>query len=132
MQIEGHKKILKYARSLGLVAFSTPFDEKSADFLSKLNVPSYKVASCEIVDHPLIEHIAKKNKPIILSTGMSSLDEISQAIKVIKKTKNDKIILLHCMSSYQSNHYDYNLNMMLKLKDNFNLHIGLSDHSTGD
>lgn len=130
--IEWHKKIFQYARSLGLVAFSTPFDEKSADFLSKLNVPSYKVASFEIVDHPLIEHIAKKNKPIILSTGMSSLDEISQAIKVIKKTKNDKIILLHCMSSYPSNHYDYNLKMMLKLKDKFNLHIGLSDHSKGD
>ena len=130
--IEWHKKIFQYARSLGLVAFSTPFDETSADFLSKLNVPAYKVASFEIVDHPLIEHIAKKNKPIILSTGMSSLDEISDAVKVIKKTKNDNIILLHCMSSYPSNHKDYNLSMMLKLKDKFNLHVGLSDHSKGD
>ena len=132
MPIEWHKKIFQYARSLGLIAFSTPFDEKSAYFLSKLNVPAYKVASFEIVDHPLIENIAKKNKPIILSTGMSSLDEISQAIKVIKKTKNDKIILLHCMSSYPCSHKNYNLRMMLKLKDKFNLHVGLSDHSKGD
>lgn len=130
--IEWHNKIFKYARSLGLVAFSTPFDELSANFLSKLNVPAYKIASFEIVDHPLIHHIAKKNKPIILSTGMSSLNEISEAIKIIKKTKNKKIILLHCMSRYPSNHYDYNLNMMLKLKKKFNLHVGLSDHSEGE
>ena len=130
--IEWHKKIFQYARSLGLVAFSTPFDEMSANFLSKLNVPTYKIASFEIVDHPLIEHIAKKNKPIILSTGMASLNEISEAIKVIKKAKNNKIILLHCMSSYPTNHYDYNLRMMLKLKNKFNLHVGLSDHSQGD
>ena len=130
--IEWHKKIFQYARSLGLVAFSTPFDEMSANFLSKLNVPTYKIASFEIVDHPLIEHIAKKNKPIILSTGMASLNEISEAIKVIKKAKNNKILLLHCMSSYPTNHYDYNLRMMLKLKNKFNLHVGLSDHTQGD
>ena len=129
---EWHQKIFKYAKSLGLVAFSTPFDEKSANFLSKLNVPAYKIASFEIVDHPLIEYIAKKNKPVILSTGMSTLEEIAEAIKVIKKNNNDKIILLHCMSSYPSNHYDYNLKMMLKLKEKFNLHVGLSDHSKGD
>jgi len=130
--IEWHRKIFQYAKSLGLVAFSTPFDEISADFLSKLNVPAYKIASFEIVDHPLIEHVAKKNKPIILSTGMSSLDEISEAIKVVKKTKNNKIILLHCMSNYPANHYDYNLKMMLKLKNKFNLQVGLSDHSKSD
>ena len=130
--IEWHKKIFQYARNLGLVAFRTPFDEISANFLSKLNVPAYKIASFEIVDHPLIKHIAQKKKPIILSTGMSSLNEISEAVNVIKKAKNNKIILLHCMSSYPSNHYDYNLRMMLKLKKKFNLHVGLSDHSRGD
>ena len=130
--IEWHKKIFNYAKSLGLIAFSTPFDETSANFLSKLNVPAYKIASFEIVDHPLIHFVAKKNKPIIISTGMSSLEEISEAIKVVKKARNNKIILLHCMSSYPSNHYDYNLRMMLKLKNKFNLHVGLSDHSKGD
>ncbi len=130
--IEWHNKIFNYAKKIGLVAFSTPFDEKSANFLSHFNVPAYKIASFEIVDHPLIEHVAKKNKPIILSTGMSSLKEISEAIQVIKKQRNYKIILLHCMSSYPSNHFDYNLRMMVKLKDRFNLHVGLSDHSRGD
>jgi pseudaminic acid synthase len=130
--LDWHKKIFKYAKSLGLVAFSTPFDEKSAEFLSKLNVPAYKIASFEIVDHPLIEYVAKKNKPIILSTGMSSLKEVSEAVQVIKRSKNNKIILLHCMSSYPSKHYNYNLKMMTKLKNEFNLHVGLSDHSKGD
>ena len=123
--LEWHKIIFNYARNLGLVAFSTPFDEKSADFLSKLNVPAYKIASFEIVDYPLI-------KPIIISTGMSSMEEISGAIKVVKKSNNNKIILLHCMSSYPSNHFDYNLRMMVKMQKQFNLHVGLSDHSRGD
>lgn len=130
--IEWHKKIFQYAKSLGLVAFSTPFDESSADFLTKLNVPAFKIASFEIVDHPLIEHVAKKKKPIILSTGMSSIEEISQAIQVIKKAKNNKIVLLHCMSNYPSNHFDYNLRMMAELEKKFNLHVGLSDHSEGE
>lgn len=127
-----HKKIFQYAKSLGLIAFSTPFDEQSTDFLSKLNVPAFKIASYEIVDHPLIEHVAKRKKPIILSTGMSTLKEILEAIKVIKKTKNNKIVLLHCMSNYPSKHKDYNLKMMTKLQKKFKLHVGLSDHSQGD
>ncbi len=127
-----HKKIFKYAKSLGLIAFSTPFDETSADFLDKLKVPAYKIASFEIVDHPLIDYIAKKQKPIILSTGMASIKEIYEAVKIIKKNKNHNIILLHCISNYPSSHKDYNLRMMVKLKKEFNLHIGLSDHSIGE
>ena len=94
--IEWHKKIFNYAKSLGLIAFSTPFDETSANFLSKLNVPAYKIASFEIVDHPLIHFVAKKNKPIIISTGMSSLEEISEAIKVVKK--RETIRLYYCIA----------------------------------
>ena len=130
--LEWHKKIFQYAKSLGLIAFSSPFDEVSTDFLSQLSVPAFKIASFEIVDHPLIEHIAKKQKPIILSTGMSSIEDISEAIKIIKKAKNDKIILLHCMSNYPTDHKDYNLRMMIELKNKFNLHVGLSDHSEGE
>ena len=130
--LEWHKKIFQYARSLGLIAFSTPFDEPSTDFLMKLDVPAFKIASFEIVDHPLIEHIAKKRKPIILSTGMASIKDVSQAIKVIKKAKNNKIILLHCMSNYPTKHYDYNLKMMIKLQNKFNLNVGLSDHTEGE
>jgi pseudaminic acid synthase len=127
-----HKKIFQYAKSLGLIAFSTPFDEMSADFLAKLKVPAFKIASFEIVDHPLIEHIARKQKPMILSTGMASIKEIYDAVKVIKKAKNDRIVLLHCMSNYPSSHKDYNLRMMLELKKIFNLHVGLSDHTKGE
>jgi pseudaminic acid synthase len=127
-----HKKIFQYAKSLGLIAFSTPFDEMSADFLAKLKVPAFKIASFEIVDHPLIEHIARKQKPIILSTGMASIREIYDAVKIIKKVKNDKIVLLHCMSNYPSSHKDYNLRMMLELKKKFDLHVGLSDHTMGE
>lgn len=127
-----HKKIFNYARKLNLIAFSTPFDEKSADFLTKLKVPAYKIASFEIIDHPLIEHIAKKQKTIILSTGMASIEEINDAVKIIKKCKNNKIVLLHCISNYPSKNKDYNLKMMTKLKERFNLHIGLSDHSKGN
>jgi pseudaminic acid synthase len=127
-----HKKIFQYAKSLGLIAFSTPFDEMSADFLAKLKVPAFKIASFEIVDHPLIEHIARKQKPMILSTGMASIREIYDAVKIIKKVKNDRIVLLHCMSSYPSSHKDYNLRMMLELKKKFNLHVGLSDHTMGE
>ena len=127
-----HKKIFQYAKNLGLIAFSTPFDEMSSDFLEKLNVPAFKIASFEIVDHPLIEHIARKQKPMILSTGMASIKEIYDAVKVIKKAKNDKIVLLHCMSNYPSSHKDYNLRMMLELKKKFNLHVGVSDHTMGE
>lgn len=127
-----HKKIFDYANSLGLIAFSTPFDESNVDFLSKLNVPAFKIASFEIVDHPLIAHAAKKNKPIILSTGMASIAEIKEALKVVQKEKNSKIILLHCISNYPTKNDDYNLNMMLTLKKFFKVHIGLSDHSEGN
>ncbi|MDC3342509.1 pseudaminic acid synthase [Candidatus Pelagibacter sp.] len=127
-----HKKIFNYARKLNLIAFSTPFDEKSADFLTKLKVPAYKIASFEIIDHPLIEHIAKKQKTIILSTGMATIEEINDAVKIIKKFKNNRIVLLHCISNYPSKNKDYNLKMMTKLKERFNLHIGLSDHSKGN
>ena len=127
-----HKKIFQYAKSQDLVAFSTPFDEKSADFLEKLKVPAFKIASFELVDHPLIEHVARKQKPIILSTGMASIKDVSEAIKTVKKAKNDKIILLHCISKYPASHKDYSLRMMLELKKRFNLHIGLSDHTEGE
>lgn len=124
-----HKKIFDFARRINLIAFSTPYDEKSLKFLSRFNPPVYKVASFELVDHPLIECMARKKKPIILSTGMASLREISEALSVIKKIENYKIILLHCISNYPSNHKDYNLKMMLELKRKFNVTIGLSDHT---
>lgn len=129
---EWHKKIFDFAKKIGLIAFSTPFDEKSSDFLNRLKVPAFKIASFEITDHPLIYHVAKKKKPIIISTGMSTLKEINEALKVVKKAGNNKIVLLHCISNYPASHKDYNLEMMSELKNKFKVHVGLSDHSQGN
>ena len=127
--LEWHKEIFKYAKKLKLICFSTPFDETAVDLLEKLNCPIYKVASFEICDLELLKYIAKKNKPIVLSTGMANKEEISEAIKTIKKQKNNKIILLHCVSSYPAPIDDCNLIMVKELRDEFSLNTGLSDHT---
>ena len=102
------------------------------DFLSKFRVPAYKIASYELVDIPLIKYISKKGKPIIISSGMASLNEIQEALMAIKKTKNNKVILLHCISNYPTDFKNYNLEMMNLLKKKFKVFVGLSDHSIGD
>jgi pseudaminic acid synthase len=127
-----HKYIFDYAKKIGIICFSTPFDEKSCDFLSKFRVPAYKIASYELVDIPLIKYISKKGKPIIISSGMASLNEIQEALMAIKKTKNNKVILLHCISNYPTDFKNYNLEMMNLLKKKFKVFVGLSDHSIGD
>lgn len=128
---EWHKELFSYAKEIGITIFSSPFDETAVDLLDALNVPAYKVASFEIIDHPLIEYIAKKNKPIILSTGMASINEISEAIETIKKVNNNlDIMLLHCISSYPTTAAESNLNNILTLKKEFNVEVGLSDHTT--
>ena len=90
------------------------------------------MASYELIDIPLIKHISKKGKPMIISTGMASLDEIQETLKVIKKTKNNKVILLHCICNYPTDYKNYNLKMMIELKKKFKVFVGLSDHSIGD
>jgi pseudaminic acid synthase len=127
--MEWHKKIFDYAKKINLTCFSTPFDENAVDFLEKLNTPAYKIASFEITDLPLIEYVAKKNKPIIFSTGMANLKEIKDAFKVIKKTGNDKIIILHCVSKYPAKYYEYNLLTMKDIEKKFDAYVGLSDHT---
>ena len=128
---EWHKELFSYAKEIGITIFSSPFDETAVDLLDSLNVPAYKVASFEIIDHPLIEYIAKKNKPIILSTGMASINEISEAIETIKKVNNNlDVMLLHCISSYPTTAAESNLNNILTLKKEFNVEVGLSDHTT--
>ena len=99
--------------------------------MEKLNVKLYKVASFEITDHRLIDYIASKKKPIILSTGIASLEEIKQAIKIIEKY-HKKIVILHCVSNYPANPMDINLNCMLELEKQFKVPIGFSDHTIGN
>ena len=113
-----------------IIIFSTPFDYLGVDLLHNLKVP-FKIASFEITDLPLIEYIASKKKPILLSTGMSNKKEISEALEVIKMKGVKDILLFHCISSYPSKVEEYNLNMIKTLEKNFKTLVGLSDHTLG-
>ena len=119
----------KYAKDRGLIFFAAPFDESAADELEKNNIDIYKIASPEITHLPLIKHIAKKQKAIILSTGFSKLAEVEEAIEIIYKEKNKKVILMHCVSSYPAPLEEFNLKIIKTLKAVFNIPVGISDHS---
>jgi len=124
-----HYHAFRLAQKLNIILFSSPFSKKGVDLLEKLKVPIYKIASFEITDYQLIDYIAQKRKPIILSTGMASDKEIKQAIKIIKKYHKN-IIVLHCVSSYPTPEAEANVNTILKLKKNCKgLPIGISDHT---
>tara|TARA_B100001057_G_C22798528_1_gene930631 strand:- start:39 stop:1085 length:1047 start_codon:yes stop_codon:yes gene_type:complete len=123
------KKLFSYAKKIGITAFSTPYDIKAVKILEKLNCPIYKVASFELTDLPLVKRISQTNKPIIISTGMANLNEINDAIKIIRRTNNNKFIILYCVSNYPSKPQDFHLNNIKILKKKFRCFVGLSDHS---
>jgi len=124
-----HKEAFNLAKKLNITLFSTPFSKRAVDLLEKFNVKLYKIASFEITDLELIEYVARKNKPIIISTGMANLKEIKRAINCIKKY-HSKIIILYCVSGYPAKEEDANLNTIKKFKKIFkNFNIGLSDHT---
>jgi len=124
-------KLKKIADDLGITLFSSPFDKTAVDFLEKMDVDAYKVASFEITDIPLIEYIASKNKPVIMSTGISTLADIELAINACKKVGNNDVILLKCTSAYPAPYEEINLNTMKNMSETFNVVTGLSDHSLG-
>ncbi len=124
-----HKYLFEFAREIGITIFSTPFDEGAVDLLEDLQVPAFKIASFEIIDLPLIKYVASKGKPILISTGMASLEEISDAIKVAKKYGNGEILLFHCVSNYPAATSDANIKMIKVLKEKFKVEVGLSDHT---
>jgi pseudaminic acid synthase len=124
-----HKELFSYAKKIGITIFSSVFNEEEVDFLEKLRCPIYKVSSFEMTDISLIKKIAKTNKPIIISTGMASLDEIELSYKTAKKYGSLDITLLYCVSNYPSKITDFNLHNLQILKNKFNCRIGLSDHS---
>ncbi len=126
-----HKEIFEYSKKKKMICFSSPFDKKSVDILEKLKCPAYKIASPEIQDLELINYVAKKKKPIIISTGIADEKDIELAIKECKKCGNNKFILLNCISSYPANKKELNLNYMNVLKKYSNL-VGYSDHFIGD
>ena len=131
LSFEDQKIIFDYANAKKISIFSTPFDIESVNFLEELNVFAYKIASMDLVNLPLIEHVAKTLKPIILSTGMSTLSNIEDAISVILKSGNPNIILLHCNSSYPAPEEEMNLAAMETLRNTFKVPVGLSDHTFG-
>jgi pseudaminic acid synthase len=128
---EWQSKLKKIANDLGLDLFSTPFDPTSVDFLEKMNVPAYKIASFELVDIPLIKKIAQCGKPIILSTGMATVGEIEEAVRTIRETGNDQIALLKCTSAYPAPPEEMNIRTIPHMSDLFDVPVGLSDHTLG-
>lgn len=128
---EWHSEIKDYVEGKGMVFFSSPFDNTAVDFLSDLNVPAYKIASFEITDIPMIEYVAKKNKPVIMSTGIATKDDILDAVEACKRVGNDQLILLKCTSAYPTPLSDVNLNLIPQIKNDFDCLVGLSDHTEG-
>ena len=126
-----HEELFSLASSLGLDAFSTPFDEEAVDFLAALDVPAYKVASLEIIDLPLIQKIAQTGKPVLLSTGGASLSEITAAVEVAQSEGSNEVIPLVCTSSYPAMPSDAHLLRIPSLSTLFGTRVGLSDHTLG-
>ena len=127
---EWHKDLFEYAKELGIICFSSPFSKEGVDFLEELENPIYKVASFEIVDLELIEYMAKTKKPIILSKGIATKEEIKEALDVCKKEVKD-ITLLQCTSSYPAPLNEANLSLIPKMQRDFGVKVGLSDHTLG-
>jgi len=128
---EWHRPIFDLCRKLGLVGFSTPFDNSAVDFLEDLNVPCYKVASFENTDLPLLKRIAATGKPVIISTGMAQVAELDDAVRAVRDAGVNDIILLKCTSTYPANPQNSNLRTIPHLRDLFGIQVGLSDHSLG-
>lgn len=130
---EWHRPIQKVAEELGLVFFSTPFDATAVDFLETLNVPLYKIASYEVTDIPLLKKVASTRKPVIISTGFASFEEVSEAVSTLRQYGSGDISVLHCVTSYSQNPVaeTTNLNTMLDIQNKFNVVCGFSDNNAG-
>ncbi len=126
-----HKELFEYARSNGITLFSSPFDRTAIDFLEQLGNPIYKIASFELMDLDLISYAASTGKPLIMSTGVATLGEISEAVNVALKKGSGDVTLLHCISSYPASPSNYNVKTIEALKKTFGLPVGISDHSLG-
>ena len=114
-----HKDLFEHAKEVGLVPFSSPFDTTAVDFLETIGTPCYKIASFENIDLPLIKHVAQTHKPIILSTGMASLSQIDNAVRIIKDNGGEDIVLLKCTSTYPANPSDSNLKTLVSMRQAF-------------
>lgn len=125
------EKIKAHCDATGIVFLSTPFDFQSVDLLNSLNVPAFKVSSGDLTNHPLLDYVARKNKPVILSTGMSDLNEVEEAVSVIRDTGNQRVVVLHCVTNYPADPVDVNLQAMQTMAATLRVPVGYSDHTTG-
>ena len=128
---EWHKELFDVAKEEGLVCFSSPFDKTAVDYLETLECPIYKIASFEITDIPLIEYVALKGKPIIMSTGIATFEDIELAIETCRNVGNNQISLLKCTSSYPAPIEEANMAMIQEFANRFGVRVGLSDHTMG-
>lgn len=131
LPFEGFRELQAYCKSKGLLFLSTPFDYDSADFLSELSVPAFKIPSGEITNLPFVEHVARKGRTLIVSTGMSTIDEVDKAVKTICATGNQQLVLLQCVSNYPAQASSVNLRAMDTLAKAFDVPVGYSDHTIG-
>ena len=132
LNVKDHEKLLNYCNQLGIIFLSTPFEIKSANFLETLQIPAFKLSSGEITNLPFLAQIAAKGHPVILSTGMSTMDEVADAVQVIKKDGGSPLALLHCTSAYPAEPTEANLKAMIRMQKKFQVPVGFSDHTKGN
>ena len=128
---EWHRPIFEYAKKLGIICFSTPFDEDAVDMLEGLNVPAYKIASFENNYHQLLRKVARTGKPVIMSTGVSNISEIDESVRVLRENGCRDLVLLKCTSTYPASPENTNLRTIPHLRELYNCEAGLSDHTMG-
>jgi N,N'-diacetyllegionaminate synthase len=128
---DAHLALMAHCRARAIMFLSSPFDEQAADFLESLGVAAFKIPSGEIVNLPYLDHVARKGRPVILSSGMSTLEEVTTAVEAIRRTGNDQIVLLHCLSNYPADPAQANLRAMATMAAACKCPVGFSDHTEG-
>jgi len=131
LPFEAFRELQAYCRTKGIIFLSTPFDHDSIDFLAALDVPAFKIPSGEVTNAPFVEHVAQQKRPVILSTGMATLAEVAAAVETLKRSGNQELILLQCVSNYPAKASNANLRAMATMAEQFQVPVGFSDHTTG-